>query len=80
MRAKIARWGHSLALRVPRHLAREAGLSEGATVDVSACDGHLQVSVVSEPVPSLDDLLAQVTDGNLHAAVETGPARGAEAW
>ena len=29
MRTHLARWGNSLALRIPRRLADEAGLAEG---------------------------------------------------
>lgn len=32
------------------------------------------------PVPSLQRLLEQVTDENLHPEVETGPAAGRETW
>jgi antitoxin MazE len=80
MRAKVARWGHSLALRLPRHLVQEAGLSEGAVVELQARSGGFDVAAVTDPVPPLEDLLAQITDANLHQAVDSGPAVGAEAW
>ena len=31
---KVARWGNSLAIRIPRELATELGLSEGSEVDL----------------------------------------------
>jgi antitoxin component of MazEF toxin-antitoxin module len=33
-----------------------------------------------EPLFSLEELLAQVTDDNLHEEVETGPPVGREVW
>ncbi|NUQ01579.1 MAG: AbrB/MazE/SpoVT family DNA-binding domain-containing protein [Armatimonadetes bacterium] len=80
MRAKIARWGNSLALRVPKPVAEEAGLAEGAVVELTAGPSGLQVSPVDDEVPPLDILLAQVTAANRHEAVETGTAIGREVW
>src|SRR5688572_22608353 len=34
MKTKIAKWGNSLALRVPQPLAEEVGLKEGAEVEL----------------------------------------------
>ena len=52
--------------------------------DVRACiayaHGQLVVSVLNRPGAELDDLLARVTEENLHREVETDPAVGAEAW
>jgi len=33
-----------------------------------------------EPAFALEDLLAQVTEDNLHGEIETGPAVGREVW
>ena len=34
MKVKVAKWGNSLAVRLPKHLAEELGLSPGKTVDL----------------------------------------------
>lgn len=44
MNAVVSKWGNSLALRLPKHLAEEAGLSEGSPVDLRVEDGKLVVS------------------------------------
>ena len=80
METRIRRWGNSLALRIPKALAAEAGLDYDAAVDLSLVDGQLVIVPLIEPGPTLDDLLAQVTDDNLHGEVDTGPAVGREAW
>lgn len=41
MRASIARWGDSLAVRLPKAAAKSAGLSEGAAVDLTIEDGAI---------------------------------------
>jgi antitoxin MazE len=43
MEAHIARWGDSLALRIPRPVAERLGLGEGATVDLSVEQDRLVV-------------------------------------
>lgn len=80
METRVQRWGNSLALRIPKFLADEAGLKDNSPVQLSLRDKLLVVTPVSKPTFSLDALLAQVTDTNLHREVDTGPAVGGEAW
>ena len=79
MRTKIVRWGNSLGLRVPKVLAEGLGVKDGSAVEVSLARGQLIV----RPAPAcfeLDDLLAEVTEENLHAEVATGEPVGSENW
>ncbi len=80
MRSKIQQWGNSLALRIPKPFAEEAGLSRHSDVEISVVDGNLLVFPVKEPQPTLEELLAGVTDDNLHSEIDTGPSIGKEAW
>jgi len=80
MQARIQKWGNSLALRIPKSFAQEVGLDQGATVNVSLEDGKLVVVPVSEPPLTLDQLLEQITEDNIHHEIDTGPAVGEEAW
>src|SRR5712671_6107087 len=36
MQVQVARWGNSLGLRIPKDIARRAGLREGARVEIEA--------------------------------------------
>lgn len=80
METRIRKWGNSLALRIPKTLAAEVGLDYDVAVDLSLVDGQLVIAPLSDPGPTLDELLAQVTDDNLHGEVDTGPAVGREVW
>jgi len=80
MAAKIKKWGNSLALRIPKALAAEAGISDNSLVEVKLKQGKLVISRPLEPELRLSDLLQRVTKSNLHEEVETGPGRGGEAW
>jgi antitoxin MazE len=44
MELQIARWGNSLALRIPSEIVRRLGLREGATVEAQlTVDGSLSI-------------------------------------
>lgn len=79
MRVRIQKWGNSLALRIPRAFAKEAHLEPNSEVEVSLVEGKL-ILVPVEPEPTLDDLLAGITEENIHREIETGPAVGREVW
>ncbi len=80
MRSRVKKWGNSLALRIPKLLADEAGLKEDALVDLSLRDGEVIVSPVAGRKFTLKELLEQVTEENIHSEVKTGQAVGKEVW
>lgn len=80
MKARVQKWGNSLALRIPRSFAHEAGLERETSVELSLADGKLVITPVAKPAPTLRQLLAKVTKENLHHEVDTGPATGDETW
>ena len=79
MLARVRKWGNSLAVRIPKAFADEAGLEQDSEVEVSLVDGRIVIEP-SDAALTLDQLLAQVNEENLHREVDTGPATGREAW
>jgi len=80
MITRIQKWGNSLALRIPKSFAAEIGLHRETSVDVSLANGKLLITPVAKPKLSLEELLSQVTEENIHHEIDTGPAMGNEAW
>lgn len=80
METRIKKWGNSLALRIPKALAQEAGLRYELSVELSLVDGKLVISPIEHPKPDLETMLAQITEDNLHSEVNFGPVVGKEAW
>lgn len=80
MRARVQKWGNSLALRIPKSFATDTALDSGSEVDLTLEDGRLVITPRLEPRYSLSDLLAEVTPQNLHSEVDTGSSHGAEVW
>ena len=80
MKTRVQKWGNSLALRIPKAFALEVGLHRDSPVEMSMVDGKLVIEPVVESALTLEHLLAQVTEDNIHTEVEIGPAVGQEAW
>ena len=80
MRTRAQQSGDSLALRIPKALAAEARIDQGSLVEITLVEGKLVVTPVVEPAPTLDRLLADVTEQNLHGEVDMGRPIGQELW
>ena len=80
MRTRVQRWGNSLAVRIPKSFAAELRLDHDSEVDLTLVDGKLAVMPVQSPAFTLDELLAGVTESNLHQEVDTGAGVGQEVW
>lgn len=80
MRARVQRWGNSLALRIPRAFAAETAIEHGSEVELTLEEGRLVLTPIAERPFSLEGLLAKVTSHNLHSEVDTGSATGDETW
>jgi len=80
MRTRVQKWGNSLALRIPKSFAAEVGLKKETSVEVSMVDGKLVIAPITERYPTLKQLLANITEDNLHREVDTGMAMGNETW
>lgn len=79
MPSHIAKWGNSLALRLPRRLAEDAQLREGTPVDLHV-SGDALIVRPARPKYALPDLLAQETGKERHAETDWGEPQGEEAW
>jgi antitoxin MazE len=80
MKTKIQCRGHSLALRVPKGLAQEAGFGEGDQVYLRADDDRIALERPRRRHYRLSDLLDGIAKRNRHDAVDFGGPVGAEVW
>lgn len=78
MRVQFAKWGNSIAVRIPAAFARELSAVEGSSAEMVLEEGKLVISPVDEPAYSLTDLVGMITDGNRHGEADAGPSVGAE--
>jgi len=79
MLVKAQKWGNSLAVRLPKALADECGIEANSPVEIVREESCIVIKPLRKK-PSLGSLLAQITEDNLHAEVETGSPIGRESW
>ena len=80
MESKIQKWGNSLALRIPKAFAQNINVHQDTPVTITIENGKLVITPLAEDELSLDHLLSQITDDNIHQEIETGKAIGKEVW
>ena len=80
MKTKVQMWGNSLALRIPKSFADETHLGPDTLVEISLVEGTLVISLARSAGVQLEQLLAGVTEDNLHQEWGTGTPLGREVW
>ena len=77
---QVKKWGNSLAIRVPKRVARDLGISEDSLVEITT-DGVTATITpeVKQPL-SLEDLVKGITPDNVHGEVDWGAPVGKEVW
>ncbi|MDP3260101.1 MAG: AbrB/MazE/SpoVT family DNA-binding domain-containing protein [Thermodesulfovibrionales bacterium] len=78
MLAKTAKWGHSLALRIPKAISNECGINENTMVDISSKGNKIIITPVREEEYSLEKLLSSITKDNIYSEVDFGKPAGKE--
>lgn len=78
MQVLVKKWGNSASVRIPAAVMEAAKLSLDQPVDIREEAGRVIIEPIAEPVFDLTDLLAAVTDENIHDEVDFGPAVGKE--
>jgi antitoxin MazE len=81
MKAKIQKWGNSLAVRIPKSFAVETNLCQDSVVDMFLIDGDIVVKP-NKPKSKyrLDDLLNDVNESNIHSETDWGMPVGKEVF
>lgn len=77
MEIQFAKWGNSLAVRIPAKVAEALGITAGTVADLELKRDRLLISPRRERY-SLEELVAGITEHNLHGEIQTGNAEGAE--
>jgi antitoxin MazE len=79
MTTLLAKWGNSLALRIPKSVAAEVDVHDGDAVDVSVHDGVIVVRPAATRY-SINDLAARITPRNRHRETDWEGPVGNESW
>ncbi len=79
MTIKIARWGNSLGIRIPKQIAEQVKLNEGDEIEISIDENRL-ILIPQKKKYTLEELLDGMTDEHLHSEVDWGESVGREQW
>ena len=60
MLSRIAKWGNSLAIRIPKAFIEDAGLEDGVEVDIAMEGGRIVLTPVGREY-TLDELVEKIT-------------------
>jgi len=80
MKTQLARWGNSLAVRIPKHVAEAATLKEGDPLEISAEGAGTIELRRRKRQRTLKELISAITPENLHGETDWGERRGNESW
>ncbi len=78
MTVRVQKWGNSLGVRIPKALARQSDIREGAELEVLCIDEQVILRPVK--VPSLKQLLARAKRQNRPDLVDWGKPVAREVW
>ena len=79
-RTQLTRWGHSLAVRIPKPVAETARLREGDPLNLTvAKDGSVVIRSARRKY-NLDELVSAITAKNRHPETDWGRPAGKEKW
>jgi len=78
MQAHVQKWGNSLAVRIPKPVAEDARFEAGDALEIAVgADGVVQLQRIGA-MPTLAQMVAQITPENRYAEVSLGAEVGRE--
>ncbi len=80
MHLTIQKWGNSLALRIPKTVAKQVNVHKGSRMDMSLLANKIILSARDVKEYTLGSLLKKVNKTNLHEEVSFGKPLGKEVW
>lgn len=69
MRSVISQWGNSLGLRIPKTIAEEFGIEEGAQVEIQIQSGAIIIHPVNKNLSDIRKLVKDIDIGKLSKKV-----------
>lgn len=74
MSTTVQKWGNSLGIRIPAHIAERIEVRQGTEVDLIVGDDRTLTVVPKTKKPTLEELLAKCKPENRHGEIDFGRA------
>jgi antitoxin MazE len=78
MRVVVKKWGNSASVRIPASIMEAANVSLDETVDIREENGRIVIEPIRAAQFDLEQLVAEITEGNRHHEVDFGRPVGRE--
>jgi antitoxin MazE len=78
MITKTSQWGNSIGVRLPKDLAKKAGIGVDSTVEIDEADDGIIIKSVGKKEYSLRELVSRITPQNRHGEIAFGRPVGKE--
>lgn len=75
MRTNLAKWGNSMAVRIPKNYIDQLGVGQDGEVEITLEKDRI---VLKKPQYKLSELLKKVKTENMHPETNTGDSVGGE--
>lgn len=73
--SSVQKWGNSLAVRIPKHMADHKAFQQGSTVEISETEDGLKIVLKKQKAQyTLAELLSQCKPENRHDKIDFGKA------
>lgn len=76
---KVQKWGNSLGVRLPAPFVQQLNITEGSDLDIILMENEMTLRPVRTK-PTLEELLAGITEQNKHGEIDFGRPEGNEYW
>jgi len=80
VKTQVARWGNSMAVRIPKTVAEGAKLRPGDNLELSVEGSGTVMIRKKKEASKLRDLIREITAANLHTETDWGAPVGKELW
>ena len=80
MHLTVQKWGNSLALRIPKTVAKQVNVRKGSQLNMSLTANKIILTARDEKQYQLASLLKRVNKKNLHKEISSGKPVGEEIW
>ena len=78
MEALVTKWGNSLGIRLPASIANQVKITDGTKVNLILKKNKIEIVPLKPGKYSLDDMLSNISDDNLHSEIDSGESLGVE--
>ena len=75
----VAKWGNSLAIRIPKNIVQQIDLKEGTTIEIEVTNNNIVITPKKIEY-TLDDLLAEASKEDMTGEYDWGEPVGEEVW